>query len=225
MKSSRAAFGWAAFGRIGSRWLAALCLALLLLEPVQAATTNNKAASRLGQLLAPVNTLTGRFTQLTVDGSGKSLQQSKGQMALRRPGLFRWHTDAPQEQLLVSDGQQVWLYDPDLQQVTVRQLDQRLSHTPALLLSGDITKISKDFDISYQESGPIADFDLRPKARDTLFDSLRISFQDGTLKRMLLIDNAGQRTNILFNSIKTNPKLDDKQFRFQVPKGADLIQE
>lgn len=211
----------------------AACLALtapllLPLGTAQAAEHQQQqlaAATRLRQLLAPINTLSGHFTQLTVGSSGQTLQQSTGEMALRRPGLFRWHADQPEEQLVVSDGKQVWLYDPDLQQVTRRKLDQRISQTPALLLSGDVTQISRDFDISYGENGALVTFRLHPKAKDSLLDNLQISFQNGVPSRMLLIDNAGQRTDILFRAIKTNPKLDDGQFHFEVPKGADLIQE
>src|SRR5690606_28441020 len=109
----------------------------LAVLPVQA--DNASAAKRLSELLSQSQTLTGKFSQLTLDASGTNLQESTGEMFLKRPGQFRWHTDPPLEQLLVSDGKQVWLYDPDLEQVTIQQLDQRLTHTPALLLSGDVS--------------------------------------------------------------------------------------
>lgn len=146
-------------------------------------------------------------------------------MALKRPGLLRWHTDAPMEQLLVSNGQKVWLYDPDLEQVTIQDLDQRMTHTPALLLSGDVSKIRESFTISHQEGGSVVDFILKPKAKDTLFDTLRLSFRNGVINDMQLIDSIGQRTNILFLGVKMNQPLDDAQFDFQVPAGADVIEE
>lgn len=127
------------------------------------------------------------------------MQETAGELSLKRPGLFRWHTDAPQEQLLVSNGQKVWLFDPDLNQVTILQtLDQRLTHTPALLLSGDVSKISDNFEISHKEGGSVVDFILKPKAKDSLFDNLRLSFRNGVINDMQLIDGSGQRTNILF---------------------------
>ncbi|GGJ84442.1 outer membrane lipoprotein chaperone LolA [Pseudomonas matsuisoli] len=198
------------------------CLLGLGLMPAHA---DEAAVKRLTQLLGKVETLNGRFSQLTLDGSGTSLQENAGEMTLKRPGLFRWHTDAPMEQLLVSDGKQVWLYDPDLEQVTVRALDQRLTHTPALLLSGDVSQISNSFDISYKESSGVVDFELKPKARDTLFDSLRMSFRQGVINDMQLIDSAGQRTNILFSGLKVNTPVEQSQFTFKVPEGADVIQE
>jgi len=199
--------------------LSALTLVLL---PVQA---DERSIQRLTQLLNQAQTLTARFSQLTLDGSGTQLQESAGELALKRPGLFRWHTDEPMEQLLVSNGQKVWLYDPDLQQVTIQTLDQRLTHTPALLLSGDVSKIGENFEITHKEAGGVVDFILKPKAKDTLFDNLRLSFRNGVINDMQLIDSVGQRTNILFFGVKMNEKIDAAQFVFKVPAGADVIQE
>jgi len=199
--------------------LSALTLVLL---PVQA---DERSIQRLTQLLNQAQTLTARFSQLTLDGSGTQLQESAGELALKRPGLFRWHTDEPMEQLLVSNGQKVWLYDPDLQQVTIQTLDQRLTHTPALLLSGDVSRIGENFEITHKEAGGVVDFILKPKAKDTLFDNLRLSFRNGVVNDMQLIDSVGQRTNILFFGVKMNEKIDAAQFVFKVPAGADVIQE
>lgn len=199
--------------------LSALTLVLL---PVQA---DERSIQRLTQLLNQAQTLTARFSQLTLDGSGTQLQESAGELALKRPGLFRWHTDEPMEQLLVSNGQKVWLYDPDLQQVTIQTLDQRLTHTPALLLSGDVSRIGENFEITHKEAGGVVDFILKPKAKDTLFDNLRLSFRNGVVNDMQLIDSVGQRTNILFFGVKMNEKIDAAQFVFKVPVGADVIQE
>ena len=186
---------------------------------------DQKDVARLTQLLEKSQTLTARFSQLTLDGSGTQLQETAGEMALQRPGLFNWHTDAPQEQLMVSDGKKVSLWDPDLEQVTIKTLDQRLTQTPALLLSGDVSKISQSFDISAKEAGDVIDFVLKPKTRDTLFDSLRLSFRKGMINDMKLIDSVGQRTNILFMNVKANEPIAASKFKFDIPKGADVIQE
>ena len=183
------------------------------------------ASARLSDLLGKAETLSGRFSQLTLDASGTHLQEATGQMELKRPGLFRWHTDAPLEQLLVSNGQQVWLYDPDLEQVTIQQLDQRLTHTPALLLSGDVSKIGENFTIEFKEAGDVVDFILRPKARDTLFDTLRLSFRGGLINDMQLIDSVGQRTNILFMGVQLNQPLAAERFTFEIPAGVVVIQQ
>ncbi|WP_407316324.1 outer membrane lipoprotein chaperone LolA [Pseudomonas sp. nanlin1] len=206
------------------RLIRMLLVSALALSSVNA-FADTKDVARLTQLLEKSQTLSARFSQLTLDGSGTQLQETTGQMQIQRPGLLRWHTDAPQEQLIVSDGKKVSLYDPDLQQVTVKALDQRLSQTPALLLSGDVSKISETFDISAKEAGDVIDFVLKPKGRDTLFDSLRLSFRRGTINDMQLIDGVGQRTNILFTGVKANEPIPASQFKFDIPKGADVIQE
>ncbi|MCL7462681.1 outer membrane lipoprotein chaperone LolA [Pseudomonas sp. NW5] len=189
------------------------------------AEDDSRAVQRLTTLLGQAQTLSGRFSQLTLDGSGTQLQEANGEMELKRPGLLRWHTDAPMEQLLVSNGEKVWLYDPDLEQVTIQALDQRLTHTPALLLSGDVSKIRENFTISYQEGGSVVDFILKPRARDTLFDTLRLSFRNGVINDMQLIDSIGQRTNILFLGVKQNVALDNARFTFVPPPGTDVIEE
>ena len=207
------------------RLIRMLLLTVLSFSSVTAVADDEVAVQRLTELLNQAQTITARFSQLTLDGSGTQLQETAGQLALKRPGLFRWHTDAPMEQLLVSNGEKVWLYDPDLQQVTIQTLDQRLTHTPALLLSGDVSKIRENFEISHNEGGNVVDFILKPKSKDTLFDSLRLSFRNKVLNDMQLIDSIGQRTNILFLNVKMNEPQDDAQFTFEIPAGADVIQE
>ncbi len=202
-----------------------LLMVLLCIPSLSAVASEDVAVQRLTQLLSQAQTITARFSQLTLDGSGTQLQETAGELALKRPGLFRWHTDEPMEQLLVSNGEKVWLYDPDLEQVTIQTLDQRLTHTPALLLSGDVSKISENFEISHKEGGSVVDFILKPKAKDSLFDSLRLSFRGGVLNDMQLIDSIGQRTNILFLNVQMNQPLADSQFSFEIPEGADVIQE
>ncbi|MBA1273869.1 outer membrane lipoprotein chaperone LolA [Stutzerimonas azotifigens] len=198
----------------------ALLFAVGSAQADQAASTE-----RLTALLSKAETLSGRFSQLSLDGTGTQLQEASGELSLKRPGQFRWHTDAPMEQLLVSDGSKVWLYDPDLEQVTIQTLDQRLTHTPALLLSGDVSEISQNFEISHKEAGDVVDFVLKPKASDTLFDSLRLSFRGGVINDMQLIDSVGQRTNILFMGVKMNEPIQADQFTFEIPAGADVISE
>jgi len=207
------------------RLIRLMLLAVLTTTSLFAHADDEAAVKRLTELLNQAQTISARFSQLSLDGSGTQLQETSGELALKRPGLFRWHTDEPMEQLLVSDGKQVWLYDPDLEQVTIQSLDQRLTHTPALLLSGDVSQIRENFEITFKEGGSVVDFILKPKSKDTLFDSLRLSFRNSVLNDMQLIDSIGQRTNILFMNVKMNQPLDDKQFSFEIPEGADVIQE
>ena len=202
--------------------LAALCLVSL---PTLALAEDEAAAQRLNTLLSNATTMTADFSQMTLSANGANLQETTGNLALKRPGMFRWHTDAPAEQELVSDGRQIWLYDPDLEQVTIQEMDQRLTHTPALLLSGDVSKLQENFTITWEDSGSVIDFMLTPKVNDTLFDNLRLSFRDGVINDMQMSDAVGQRTNILFQDVQLNQSLDEKQFTFEVPEGVDVISE
>ncbi len=198
---------------------------LLPLQLAQASDSQQGSANKLSALLSQTQTISGNFSQLTLDSTGTQLQEASGQMVLQRLGLFRWHTNPPLEQLLVSNGEKVWLYDPDLMQVTVQNMDQRLTHTPALLLSGDVSKISENFAISYQEAGEVVDFTLIPTAKDTLFDTLRLSFRGGVINDMQLQDAVGQRTNILFSAVKVNQPVAASEFVFEAPAGVDVIEE
>ena len=202
----------------------------MLLLPILAfsslsAHADAQDVTRLSQLLEKSKTITANFSQLTLDGSGTRLQETKGEMSVQRPGLFYWHTEAPQEQTMISDGQKVTLWDPDLEQATIKKLDQRLTQTPALLLSGDVSKISESFDISSRQAGEVMEFTLKPKTKDTLFDSLNLSFRNGMINNMRLVDSVGQRTDILFSGVKANEPIPASKFKFVIPKGADVIQE
>jgi len=199
-----------------------LALLLCLGLPLHA---QDPAAAQLAALLGKAQTLRGNFAQMTLSASGTQLQQAKGRMALQRPGMFRWQTDAPLQQLLVSNGQTVWLYDPDLQQVTVQKLDERLTHTPALLLSGDVSQISQHFDISAEDDGDLQRFTLKPKGESSLFDSLHLSFKHGLIHDMQLIDGSGQRTRLSFSEVQMNRVLIDTPFTFDIPPGTDVIEE
>lgn len=202
----------------------------MLLLPILAfsslsAHADAQDVTRLSQLLEKSKTISANFSQLTLAAGGTQLQEAKGEMSVQRPGLFYWHTEAPQEQTMISDGQKVTLWDPDLEQVTIKKLDQRLTQTPALLLSGDVSKISESFDISSKQAGEVMEFTLKPKTKDTLFDSLNLSFRNGMINNMRLMDSVGQRTDIVFSGVKANEPIPASKFKFVIPKGVDVIQE
>ncbi len=203
--------------------LSALCLVSLPFTAM--AQGQGEAAERLNELLSSARTITADFSQMTLSSNGASMQETEGTLEVKRPGMFRWHTDPPLEQELVSDGQKIWLYDPDLEQVTIQSLDQRMSHTPALLLSGDVSTIEESFTISWNQGGTVEDFVLEPKDNESMFDNLRLSFRDGVLNDMQMSDPIGQRTNILFQNVEMNPQLPDSRFTFEIPQGVDVISE
>lgn len=206
------------------RTLFIVLLTMGIFHTLALADSNNDIV-QLTKLLEQAKSMTGNFSQITLDVTGTRLQETSGDLAMKRPGLFRWHTSAPNEQLLISDNKKIWLYDPDLEQLTIQKMDQRMSHTPALLLSGNVSEIQKDFNISSKQAGKLISFLLTPKNKDSLFNSLSLTFLDNTVNSMILVDNVGQRTSIAFKNIKMNVPVDNKLFKFEPPKGTDIIEE
>lgn len=202
--------------------LSVFCLVSL---PFTAMAADTQAAERLNELLSKASTITADFSQMTLSSNGANMQETSGTLEVKRPGMFRWHTNPPLEQELVSDGQQIWLYDPDLEQVTIQRMDQRMSHTPALLLSGDVSTLEENFEITMHQGGSVVDFILAPKENDSMFDNLRLSFRDGLLNDMQMSDPIGQRTNILFQNVVLNPAIPSNRFTFEIPSGVDVISE
>lgn len=200
----------------------------LLLAPVlmtQTALADQASADRLTHLLEPLKTYSADFEQQILDASGSSLQDTSGHMWLSRPGHFRWEVNEPYRQLVVSDGNEVSLYDPDLEQVTIQPLDDRVTHTPALLLSGSASELSDNYDVSRQQQGASETFTLVPQANDTLFEQLKLTFYSEKLDALQMTDSTGQRTAIDFDNAQTNIDIDPGQFQFQAPEGADVIRE
>lgn len=201
--------------------LAALALTVAL--PLSALAS--EGAERLTRMLEPLQTYEATFEQLVLDASGQRLQEANGRMWLSRPGKFRWEVDAPYHQEVVSDGAEVYLYDPDLDQVTVQALDLRVTHTPALLLSGSASELTASYDVSRQQQGSAETFTLVPKAADTLFEELRMTFRGERLATLQMIDSTGQRTAIEFRNVQQNGAIPDSRFRFEIPAGADVIRD
>lgn len=179
----------------------------------------NDFLARLDQL----QNLQTEFIQTTRDARGNSLQKLEGQMIVAKPGKMRWQTKPPYEQLVISDGQSVWIYDVDLEQVTIRPMEQRIAETPALLLSGDTKEISKNFTLEESKNGSITRFSLFPKDKSQLFEKIEFQYAENTLESMRILDAAGQATDIFFNDVSENQKLDDQLFKFTVPEGVDVI--
>ena len=181
------------------------------------------AETRLTAFVAASKSLKAEFSQTVTDRNGRKTQTSSGELAFSRPGKFRWTYHKPYSQVLVGDGQKLWIYDPDLQQVTVRKLDQALGGSPAALLAGD-NDIKRLFIL--KDTGSRAGLDwieASAKAKDSGFESVQMGFKDDELRRMELKDNFGQTTRLDFSHMQLNPSLPSSLFRFSVPKGADLI--
>jgi len=198
-------------------------LTMTLIAPVSVLAS--EGAERLAELLEPLETYVADFEQQILDGSGQRLQEARGRMWLSRPGKFRWEVDAPYEQLVVSAGEEVILYDPDLEQATVQPLDQRVTHTPALLLSGSADELTGSYEVTRQQQGVSETFTLVPRNPDTLFEQLKMTFRGETLDLLQMTDSTGQRTAIAFDNVRVNEPLDDSRFTFEIPAGTDVIRE
>jgi len=179
----------------------------------------------LKTMLNGTTTAKGRFAQIVMDKNNKTLQQSSGTMEFSRPGKFRWEYVKPYEQTIVGDGSRLWIYDKDLNQVTVRKLDRALGASPAALLAGS-NEIEKSYSLkSAGENGGLDWLEAVPKTRDTAFERIRLGFSGLNLQAMELRDQFGQVTVIRFADLERNPRLSPEAFRFTPPKGADVISE
>ena len=165
----------------------------------------------------------GSFTQTVIAKSGRKPQQSSGTFAFSRPGKFRWSYDKPYKQLIVSDGRKLWSHDPDLNQVTVRQLGDALGSSPAALLAGDA--LENNFTLI---DGGTADgmqfVEAVPVSKEGTFQSVRIGMKDNLPRVMEVRDNFGQTTIVNLGQIEAGPVAADN-FRFTPPRGADVVGE
>ena len=208
------------------RFLAFSLLSLVTVLGATVARAADDAASRLNQVLLGLTSMQADFAQQTADGKGRILQSQTGTMSVKRPGLFRWETLKPSTQLVTTNGNVLWIYDPELMQATKQQLDTQVGNTPALLLSGDPRKLNESFVISEEKGGKGEQvFLLKPRAKDALFDHLKVRFKGTQLLQMALADSLGQQTDIRFLNVKVNPTLSNSLFDFTPPKGVDIIDE
>ncbi len=199
--------------------------AALLLALGLAGAAHAGGIERLKAFVSGARTAEADFTQTVADRSGRVTQQASGRMAFSRPGKFRWDYTAPYEQLIVGDGARLWLYDADLDQVTVKPLGDVVAGTPAALLAGD-NAIEKYFSLKDAgESGGLEWLEATPKGSDSSFERIRMGFRGDVLAQMELFDHFGQRTTLKLTRFARNPSLPAARFRFTPPKGADVVGE
>jgi outer membrane lipoprotein carrier protein len=165
------------------------------------------------------------FEQNVHARDGKVTQASKGSFVFQRPGRFRWTYAKPVDQLIVGDGERVWIYDRDLNQVTVRRISKALGSTPAALLAGS-SDIEKAFELSDAGARDGLEWvEAKPRDADAGFERIRMGFSATGIEAMELADNFGQTTRLRFRNVQRNPKVDPADFRFEPPKGADVLGE
>jgi outer membrane lipoprotein carrier protein len=188
-----------------------------------AASTPQAGRQRVETFLQGLDGLQAQFKQILTDRNGRSIEEASGTLAISRPDRFRWDYREPYQQVIVADGARIWIYDSDLEQVTVRKLDETLSATPAMLLSGR-SSLNDNFNVTQvAQEGTVEWVRMEPKRDDTDFKWVRLGFEGALLKYMQLADKLGQTTSLEFSKLERNPPLDPSRFTFTVPPGADVI--
>ena len=198
---------------------------LVLVPAVSAATV----VSELSQLLGANHTFSAYFEQAVYNHRGRNIQESHGRIWVERPGRFRWQATEPYPQTVVSDGDKLWFYDPDFEQVTIRKFDHQLASMPGLLLSGEVEQLGSSFLVEKGSVAPeiegVTRYVLTPRNPDSLFSVLELAFKARQLVAMQIRDSLGQLTEFRFSDIAVNQPIDAGQFQFVVPEGVDVIQQ
>jgi outer membrane lipoprotein carrier protein len=204
-----------------NRFIATIATFALTLGTAHAATGNARA--KLDAFSTGLHSLTGSFSQTLTDANGQPGKSSSGTLALEAPRQFRWETTAPYKQTIVADGSRVWLYDPDLEQVTVRIQSSEESHSPLTVLT-DLKQMDRDFKVTEQgERDGLSWVRLTSTAKDPQFDYADLGFDANGLARMTFRDQLGATTDIRFSGWQRNASIPSQTFNFVPPKGADVI--
>jgi outer membrane lipoprotein carrier protein len=192
-----------------------LCVA----EPALA----QSAAERLEGFFSAVRTLDAKFTQRVFGEDGQLVQESSGSVQLMRPGRFRWEYEKPDVQLILADGKQLWIFDPELEQATVKPIEDALGAAPIVLLTGD-RPLQEQFVV--ERAAPrdgLEWVELIPKVQDMEFNRIKLGLDEGGIAQMVLHDQFGQTTVIRLQDVRTNIDIDRATFQFEPPKGTDVI--
>jgi outer membrane lipoprotein carrier protein len=207
-----------------TKWLVGVVLLGSVLSTAQA----QDASGELTNLLLNIKTMQADFTQIVKDKSAKAaFQQTHGHMSLERPGKFRWQIIKPIAQLIIANGTRLWIYDADLEQVTIRSFHRAAGQTPALLLSDSTLTLNKDFTVEKQ-AGTSTDnpkFVLSPKDKEDPFATITLSFLNKKIQEMKLEDRLGHVTTIAFQNVQVGMPLANSLFTFKPTANVDVIDE
>jgi len=195
---------------------------MLTLSGFSSAVLAATAIDRLNEFNSQVDSLSAGFKQTLYDSEGEAVQQSSGKLLIQRPNRFRWDYSKPYPQLLLADGKRFWIYDSDLEQVTVKLISEVLGNAPSMLLNG---KRVLDDDFIIKDLGKkngMLWVELFPRKSESDFRLVRLAFKK-QLQIMEFEDSLGQLTRIQFDNLKTNITINPDQFVFHVPRGADVV--
>lgn len=181
-------------------------------------------ADELQVKLNNIRSMTANFNQV-VKAKKREVSRSEGTMALARPGRFRWQTKSPMAQLVIADSKKLWVYDVDLEQVTVKKQEKGLGGTAALFLSGYDNTVTRDFNVTVTNQGQNKRYDLHAKSPKENFQQVKLLFNQDMLIGIEMDDQLGQHTVVKLTNIKSNPKLAERVFQFKPPKGVDVVEQ
>lgn len=203
-------------------FLSALSLAVLFGAPAWA-DKEPSASENLQNLLQQAKSLSGNFEQRLYDRDGHLLQTTEGEFVVERPGNFYWETLPPYEQIVVGNSATLWVYDPDLEQVTVRSQEQHQQTSPARLLSGDLENLDQHYQVTEEQKNDLRQFILVPTSDEGAFARLQLHYRNGVLVGLQFKDAMDQRTELSFSDVEVNPDVDEDLFHFNAPAGVDVI--
>jgi outer membrane lipoprotein carrier protein len=196
---------------------------ILLLALIAVPAFAQSAEQRLSDALANLDNLTAEFKQTVLDDNKRIVQQSSGTLAIQRPRKFAWIYTKPYEQRIIADGEELWIYDVDLDQVTVRPMETGLASAPIMILMRE-NEISSEFDISEVGQRKFLYWvELKPKTQDIDYTNVYIGLEEGAVKAMELRDKFGQSTQIVFDNLRVNVVHDPATFKFVPPAGVDVF--
>jgi outer membrane lipoprotein carrier protein len=182
-----------------------------------------QARARLNQFFTEVTSLEATFKQEVFDEKGQSMQKSSGTVRLLRPGRFRWEYIEPSPQIILADGRNLWIYDIELEQATVKPLREALGAAPIMLLS-EKRPLEEDFIINKFTQGENLDWvEAVPKKPDMEFQRIEFGLKGKEVRQLVLHDQFGQKTVIQFDNMKTNLNMEPYEFRLELPPGVDVI--
>ena len=183
------------------------------------------ATDKLNQFVQNVVTFKAKFTQTVLDARGQVLEEAQGFFVLERPGKFRWDYDLPYPQHIIADGQRIWFYDVDLEQVTVKSQLDALADTPASLLSGETLPEEKYLLTDIPSEDGLLWVELIPKDVDSNFQAVTLAFDQHGLNQMIMKDSFDQQTRLVFSQTSENSELLANVFLFTPPSGVDVVGE
>jgi outer membrane lipoprotein carrier protein len=194
-----------------------------LASPARAADAAEEAAQRLRAALKNLDNISAEFKQTLLDEDKNIVQQSRGTMALQRPGKFAWIYTEPFEQRIIGDGNELWIYDVELEQVTVKPMDAGISNAPIMILMKQ-TDVTQQFDVSEVGQRKFLYWvELKPHASDLEYSSIFIGLEDDSVRAMELQDQFGQSTQIVFENMRVGVVHNPATFKFVPPEGVDVF--